>query len=129
MITGLIGVLYYLLVALVFAPMDLTVASQIAFAVLSLTALPAVIENFRERDNSTWRTWAGLVGALLILLPGLSLLTGQLVLLLNGGAASTLVNTLLSLSSIGVIFLLPVGIILCLLAGFARFYQRRGILN
>lgn len=129
MITGLLGVVYFTLAALVFAPMNLSVAAQIAFVVFSLTALPAVVENFRERDTSTWKTWTGLVGALFILLPGVSLLLGQLVLALNGGGASVLVNTLLSLSSIGMIFLLPIGIILCLLAGFARFHQRRGALR
>lgn len=127
MITGLAGVLYFFLMSLVFAPMQLTIGNQIAFAALSLLALVAAAVNVRERNNPTWRTWVGLIGALLIVLPAACFLLGNLVLGFNGSEASTLVNTLLSVSAIGVLFLLPIGIIMCLIAGFSRFYATRRV--
>lgn len=79
-------------------------------------------DNFRDRNNSTWKTWTGLVGGLLIAVPGICLLVGNLVLLAVDGNPSTMVNTLLSVAGIGAIFLLPIGIIMCLIAGFNRYY-------
>ncbi|ANE02944.1 hypothetical protein [Corynebacterium crudilactis] len=127
MIAGLIGVLYFVLLTLFFSIQNMELAAEIAFGIVTIVGLLAVWDNFRDRDNSTWKTWAGLVGGLLISVSGICLLLGNLILFAVGGTPSTMVNTLLSVAGIGVIFLLPIGIVLCLIAGFNRFYAARRI--
>lgn len=122
MIAGLIGVLYFVLLTLISSIQDMELAAEIAFGIVTIVGLIAVWDNFRDRNNSTWKTWTGLVGGLLIAVPGICLLVGNLVLLAVDGNPSTMVNTLLSVAGIGAIFLLPIGIIMCLIAGFNRFY-------
>ncbi|MFW8623921.1 hypothetical protein ACOI1A_08240 [Corynebacterium glutamicum] len=122
MIAGLIGVLYFVLLTLIFSIQDMELAAEVAFGIVTIVGLIAVWDNFRDRNNSTWKTWTGLVGGLLIAVPGICLLVGNLVLLAVDGNPSTMVNTLLSVAGIGAIFLLPIGIIMCLIAGFNRFY-------
>lgn len=127
MIAGLIGVLYFILLTVLFSFQDMEIAAEIAFAVVTLVGFVAVWDNFRFRNNSTWTTWVGMVGGLLICVPGICLLVGNLVLWITDGEPSTMVNTLLSVSAIGTIFLLPIGIIMCLLAGFNRFYAAKRV--
>lgn len=127
MIAGLIGVLYFVLLTLFFSIQNMELAAEIAFGIVTIVGLLAVWDNFRDRDNSTWKTWVGLVGGLLISVSGICLLLGNLILFAVGGTPSTMVNTLLSVAGIGVIFLLPIGIVLCLIAGFNRFYAARRI--
>lgn len=122
MIAGLIGVLYFVLLTLISSIQDMELAAEIAFGIVTIVGLIAVWDNFRDRNNSTWKTWTGLVGGLLIAVPGICLLVGNLVLLAVDGNPSTMVNTLLSVAGIGAIFLLPIGIIMCLIAGFNRYY-------
>lgn len=118
MVAGLVGVAYFVLLSLALIP-------RIGFIVITVVALSAAVSAARLPDSRSWPTWAGLVGALLMAVPGVFLLLGNLALTLNTVEASTLVNTLLTVSSIGVLYLLPLGIILCLLAGFSRYYQAR----
>ncbi|BAU94574.1 hypothetical protein N24_0312 [Corynebacterium suranareeae] len=127
MIAGLIGVLYFVLLTLFFSIQDMELAAEIAFGIVTIVGLIAVWDNFRDRNNSTWATWTGLVGGLLIAVPGICLLLGNLVLLAVNGNPSTMVNTLLSVAAIGALFLLPIGIIMCLIAGFSRFYTARKV--
>lgn len=122
MIAGLAGVLYFILLTLFFSIQGMEIAAEVAFGVVTIFGIVAVWDNFRDRNNSSWTTWTGLVGGLLIAVPGLCLLLGNLVLLATNGAPTTIVNTLLSVSAIGALFLLPAGIVFCLIAGFNRFY-------
>ena len=122
-LAGLLGVLYFILLTLVFSAQGMQVVAGVAYAIISLAGLVAAWDNFRDRNNPTWKTWVGLVGGLLIFVPGLCLLLGNGVLSLTGGNPSTLVNALLSVAAIGAIYLLPIGIMMCLIAGFNRFYE------
>ncbi len=124
MITGLVGVLYFVLISLVFGPMNLVIGNQIAFIAVSILAIIAAVVNGREADNSTWRTWVGLIGALLIALPGVSSLVASL-LLLGGDSLVDLASSLATLAAIGMLILLPVGIVMCLVAGFSRYHENR----
>ena len=126
MITGLAGVLYFALISLVFAPMNLAIGMYIAFVVLTVLAIITVVVNARESSVSTWRTWVGLVGALLIAVPGVSSLLANL-LLGTGDNLLTLANTLATVASIGMLVMLPVGIVLCLVAGFSRYHATRRV--
>lgn len=124
MITGLVGVLYFVLISLVFGPMDLVIGNQIAFILVSVLAIIAAVANGREADNPTWHTWVGLIGALLIALPGVSSLVASL-LLLAGDSMVNLASSLATVAAIGMLILLPVGIVMCLVAGFSRFHTAR----
>lgn len=126
LITGLAGVLYFLLISLVFAPMNLPAGAQITFILLSLLAIIAAVVNGRESSESTWKTWVGLVGALLIAVPGVCSLAASL-LILAGDMAPTLTNTLATVATLGMLILLPVGIVMCLVAGFSRFHEARRV--
>ena len=126
MITGLAGVVYFALISLVFAPMNLTIGMFVAFMALTVLAIATAVVNAREAAISTWRTWVGLVGALLIALPGVSSVVANLLLGIGGGLL-TLANTLATVGSVGMLILLPVGIVMCLVAGFSRFHEARRV--
>ncbi|GAB3593352.1 hypothetical protein CFAEC_00790 [Corynebacterium faecale] len=126
LITGLAGVLFFALISLVFAPMDLAIGMYIAFILLTVVAIIAAVVNAREASESTWRTWVGLVGALLIATPGVCSVLANL-LISSGDAMMTLANTLATVGSVGMLILLPVGIVMCLVAGFSRFHEARRV--
>lgn len=126
MITGLLGVLFFVLISLVFAPMNLGIAMYIAFILLTVVAIIAVVVNARESNKSTWRTWVGLIGALLIATPGVCSVLADLLVSL-GDAMMTLANTLATIGSVGILILLPIGIVMCLVAGFSRFHEARRV--
>ena len=126
MITGLAGVVYFALISLVFAPMNLAIGMYGAFTALTVLAIIAAVINARESSISTWRTWVGLVGALLIAVPGVCSLLANL-LLGAGDTLLTLANTLATVASIGMLVMLPVGIVLCLFAGFSRYHATRRV--
>ena len=93
---------------------------------MSLLAIIAAVVNGRESSESTWKTWVGLVGALLIAVPGVCSLAASL-LILAGDMAPTLTNTLATVATLGMLILLPVGIVMCLVAGFSRFHEARRV--
>ena len=124
--TGLAGVVYFALISLVFAPMNLTIGMFVAFMALTVLAIATAVVNAREAAISTWRTWVGLVGALLIALPGVSSVVANL-LLGTGGGLLTLANTLATVASIGMLVMLPVGIVMCLVAGLSRYHATRRV--
>ncbi len=127
MITGLLGVLYFVLISLVFAPMNLGTGMYISLMLLTVVAIITVVVNARQSANSTWRTWVGLIGALLIAVPGVCSVLAEL-LIASGDALMTLANTLAVVGSLGILVLLPIGIIMCLLAGFSRYHETRRML-
>ncbi len=126
MITGLADIVYFALISLWSAPMNLTIGKFVALMALTVLAIATAVVNAREAAISTWRTWVGLVGALLIALPGVSSVVANL-LLGTGGGLLTLANTLATVASIGMLVMLPVGIVMCLVAGFSRYHATRRV--